>query len=134
MLNKGIATIFVTDMDHSIRFYTEVLGLQLTQRFGEHWAQVQAGELVIGLHPASTESPAGRSGSITLGFTFDVPIEEAVQTLRQKGVRFQDQIVQDNAGKVIYFEDPDGNTMYLWETASWAGHAPGGTREYQSTR
>jgi catechol 2,3-dioxygenase-like lactoylglutathione lyase family enzyme len=60
MLSRGIATIFVTDMDRSVRFYTEVLGLSLTQRFGNHWAQVEAGQLVIGLHPASAQSPAGR--------------------------------------------------------------------------
>lgn len=134
MLTRGIATIFVTDMDRSIRFYTEILGLQLTQRFGEHWAQVQAGELVIGLHPASAQSPSGHNGSITIGFTFSTPIEEAVSTLKQKGVRFPGPIIQDNAGKVAYFEDPDGNTLYLWETASWAQHTPGGDREYQSTR
>ena len=39
-------------MDNAIRFYTEVLGLKLTNRFGNNWATVQAGKtLVIGLHP-----------------------------------------------------------------------------------
>ncbi|HEY1342756.1 MAG TPA: VOC family protein, partial [Bryobacteraceae bacterium] len=106
----------------------------LTHRFGGHWAQVRAGELLIGLHPASAQSPSGRSGSITIGFTFSTPIEEAVSTLRQKGVRFQGPIVQDNAGKMVYFLDPDGNTLYLWETASWAEHSPSGAREYQNAR
>jgi catechol 2,3-dioxygenase-like lactoylglutathione lyase family enzyme len=134
MLSRGMTTIFVTDMNRSIRFYTEILGLQLAQRFGDHFAQVQAGELVIGLHPASAQSPSGRNGSITIGFTFSTPIEEAVSTLQQKGVRFQGPIIQDNAGKAAYFEDPDGNTLYLWETASWAEHSPSGARQYQSTR
>src|SRR5260221_10157655 len=82
MLSKGITTIFVTDMDRSIRFYTETLGLRLAQRFGNHWAQVETEQLVIGLHPASAQSPAGRNGSITVGLTFSTPIEEAVSTLQ----------------------------------------------------
>ena len=34
MVSGGNATIIVQDMDRSIRFYTEVLGLKLTNRFG----------------------------------------------------------------------------------------------------
>lgn len=132
MLSKGITTIFVADMDRSIRFYTETLGLRLAQRFGNHWGQVEAGQLVIGLHPASAQSPAGRNGSITVGLTFDTPIEESVAILKQKGVKFQGSITQDNAGKIAYFEDPDGNLLYIWETAAWAEHSSEDVREYQS--
>jgi catechol 2,3-dioxygenase-like lactoylglutathione lyase family enzyme len=131
-LTKGIATIFVTDMDRSVRFYTEVLGLRLAQRFGNHWAQVDAEQIVIGLHPATKENPAGRNGSITIGFMFTAPIEEAVHTLEQQGVKFHGPIVQDNAGKVVYFEDPDGNVLYLWETAAWAEHSTSDTREHHT--
>ena len=133
MLSRGITTIFVTDMDRSIRFYTETLGLRLTQRVGNHWGQVEAAQLVIGLHPASAQNPAGRNGSITIGLTFSTPIEQAVGMLQQKGVKFQGPIAQDNAGKVAYFEDPDGNLLYLWETADWAQHADRGAGQYQTT-
>ena len=34
MVSGGNATIIVQDMDRSIRFYIEVLGLKLTNRFG----------------------------------------------------------------------------------------------------
>jgi catechol 2,3-dioxygenase-like lactoylglutathione lyase family enzyme len=131
---KGIATIFVTDMDRSVRFYTEVLGLRLAQRFGNHWAQVDAEQIVIGLHPATKENPAGRNGSITIGFMFTTPIEETVHTLEQQGVKFHGPIVQDNAGKVVYFEDPDGNVLYLWETAAWAQHSTSDAHEYHDVR
>jgi catechol 2,3-dioxygenase-like lactoylglutathione lyase family enzyme len=131
-LTKGIATIFVTDMNRSVRFYTEVLGLRLAQRFGNHWAQVDAEQIVIGLHPATKENPAGRNGSITIGFMFTEPIEETVHTLEQHGVKFHGPIVQDNAGKVVYFEDPDGNVLYLWETAAWAEHSTSDTREHHT--
>jgi predicted enzyme related to lactoylglutathione lyase len=135
MLTTGIATIFVTDMDRSVRFYTEVLGLRLTQRFGNHWAQVEAERLTIGLHPASAQNPAGRDGSITIGFALSTSIEDAVSTLQQKGVKFRGPIAQDpNAGKFAYFEDPDGNVLYLIEIVQWPEQSSSGAHQYQSTR
>ena len=64
-------------MDRSIRFYTEVLGLRLTNRFGNDWATVSAGEgLTIGIHPASTKyPPPGTKGAIILGLDLDVSME-----------------------------------------------------------
>ncbi|HEX4134941.1 MAG TPA: VOC family protein [Bryobacteraceae bacterium] len=54
MISGGNATVFVSNMDAAVRFYTEVLGLKLTNRFGDNWATVEAGKgLTIGLHPAS---------------------------------------------------------------------------------
>lgn len=38
MLKGGNATIYVTDMDRAVTFYTETLGLRLTFRAGDHWA------------------------------------------------------------------------------------------------
>jgi catechol 2,3-dioxygenase-like lactoylglutathione lyase family enzyme len=71
MISGGNATIIVANMDNSIRFYTEVLGLQLTNRFGNDWATVSPGEgLTIGIHPASPKYPhPGTKGSIILVWT-----------------------------------------------------------------
>ena len=58
MITGGNATVFVSNMDNAVRFYTETLGLRLTNRFGDHWATVDAGKgLSIGLHPASAKYP-----------------------------------------------------------------------------
>ena len=120
MISTGIATIFVSDMDRSIEFYTKILGLRLTQRFGNHWAQVEAGRLTIGLHPASPQNTAGRNGSVTIGFVLSSPIDEAVQALLAKGVKFRGPIAVDpNAGKFATFEDPDGNALYIMEIVEW---------------
>jgi predicted enzyme related to lactoylglutathione lyase len=135
MISTGIATIFVTDMDRSVQFYTEVLGLRLTQRFGNHWAQVEAGRLTIGLHPASGQNPAGRDGSITIGFALSRRIEDAISTLQQKGVKFRGSVAQDpNAGKFAYFEDPDGNVLYLMEIVEWSAAPSKDSREFQAAR
>jgi len=119
MFSNGNATIFVSDMDRSVNFYTKVLGLQLIQRFGNHWASAAAGKLAIGLHTASNENPAGRNGSTVIGLELTGDIDDSVATLKQKGVRFRGAVSQDNAGKIAYFEDPDGNLLYMIHPKQW---------------
>lgn len=117
MINGGNATVFVSDMDRAVRFYTEVLGLRLTNRFGDNWATVDAGKgLTIGLHPASPKYPApGTKGSMMLGMEIDESIERVVTRLTERGVQIQGSIVRSEEGNFIHFEDPDGNEIYLWE-------------------
>jgi predicted enzyme related to lactoylglutathione lyase len=100
-----------------VHFYTEVLGLKLTNRFGNNWATVEAGKgLTIGLHPASPKYPApGTKGAMMLGLEIDEPIESVVARLSEKGVRMKGSIVRDVAGSFGHLEDPDGNEIYLWE-------------------
>ena len=116
MITGGNATVFVNNMDKAVRFYTEVLGLRLTNRFGDHWATVDAGKgLTIGLHPASPKFPApGTKGGMMLGLEIGMPIEQAVAGLTQRGVKVGG-IIRDSTGNFTDFEDPDGNPIYLWE-------------------
>ena len=116
MITGGNATVFVSNMDNAVRFYTETLGLRLTNRFGDHWATVDAGKgLTIGLHPASAKYPApGTKGGMMLGLEIDIPIEKAIAELTERGVKVSG-IVGDSAGNFTHFEDPDGNPIYLWE-------------------
>lgn len=117
MISGGNATVFVSDMDAAVAFYTDTLGMKLTSRFGDHWATVAAGPgLTIGLHPASEKYPApGTKGAIVLGLETDEPIETVVTGLREKGVRFAGSITTGDGGKFAHLEDPDGNGIYLWQ-------------------
>ena len=116
MVSCGNATVFVSDMDAAVLFYTETLGLRLTNRFGNSWATVQAGPgLTIGLHPASPKYPRpGTKGSMMLGLEIDEPIAAAIARLSEKGVRFG-PVIRDEPGAFVHFEDPDGNAIYFWE-------------------
>jgi catechol 2,3-dioxygenase-like lactoylglutathione lyase family enzyme len=120
MISGGNATVFVSNMDNAVQFYIEVLGLRLAERYGDHWATVDAGRgFTIGLHPASPKYPApGTKGGIMLGLKVQSPLETVVQQLKAKGVRFDDEIVRDEAGSFAHLEDPDGTPIYLWEMAS----------------
>jgi catechol 2,3-dioxygenase-like lactoylglutathione lyase family enzyme len=116
MITGGNATIYVSNMDNAIRFYTEVLGLKLTNRFGDHWATVQVGKtLLIGLHPWSAKYPRpGTKGSIQIGLVVsrDEPIQDLAARFRKHGVEVGDVIESEEANYVT-FADPDGNPIYV---------------------
>ena len=117
MIYGGHATVYVSDMDRAIRFYTEVLGLKLTNRFGDHFATVQAGRtLVIALHPVWREQHPrpGTKGAVQVGLVLsqDVPIAEFAARLRTHGVTVG-EIADTESGNYLTFEDPDGNPIYI---------------------
>jgi catechol 2,3-dioxygenase-like lactoylglutathione lyase family enzyme len=115
-ISGGMPTIFVSDMGAAVRFYIEALGLKLLERYGDHWASIDCGHgLTIGLHPASAQNPAGRAGSMTIGFRSSEPIRETVAKLKARGVVFRSDIVDDTQLLVANFQDPDGNPFYLAE-------------------
>jgi catechol 2,3-dioxygenase-like lactoylglutathione lyase family enzyme len=116
MFSGGNVTVYVSNMDASVRFYTEQLGLKLAYRFGDNWASIHAAKgLTIGLHPASPEFTAGRPGSMTIGLELEGDIDEAIRKLEKKGVRFDGPVNRGKAGNFVGFKDPDGNQLYLAE-------------------
>jgi catechol 2,3-dioxygenase-like lactoylglutathione lyase family enzyme len=129
MISGGNATVYVSNMDSAIRFYTEVLGLELTNRFGSHWATVRAGTtLVIGLHPWSAKyPPPGTKGSVQIGLVVsrDEPIEQLAARLRKHGVEVS-EIIRSEEANYISFADPDGNPIYVgdWDSELEAEHEP----------
>jgi predicted enzyme related to lactoylglutathione lyase len=106
-------------MDNAVRFYTEVLELKLANRFGDHWATIDAGKgLTIGLHPASPKYPSpGTKGATMLAFEINEQIDEVMSQLRARGVKFIGPVTRSREGNFVHLEDPDGNEIYLWEMA-----------------
>jgi predicted enzyme related to lactoylglutathione lyase len=106
-------TIFVSNMDDSVNFYTQLAGMQLTNRFGDEFAMLtnEAG-LKIGLHPASTKSPAGK---VSIGIQVPESIQTAFSEMKTKGVKFTSDIVDDGEVLAAHFKDPDGVELYLVE-------------------
>jgi len=133
MFTSGNVTVYVSNMDAAVRFYSEVLGLRLAYRFGDHWASVEAGKgLTIGLHPDSGKGRAGHKGGMEIGLELNGSIHDAVRALEAKGVKFRGPIREDEAGSYTYLDDPDGNPIYLAEL-KWGkvGQAEG---QYQNAR
>jgi len=104
----------VQDMDKSIDFYKNI-GLELKQRWDNHYAQVEAPGVVIGLHPAKEASTA--TNSISIGFGVD-SLDEVKTRLQQLGIAYE--TAEDKAGKYAHFSDPDKTLLYFMEsTIEW---------------
>jgi catechol 2,3-dioxygenase-like lactoylglutathione lyase family enzyme len=129
MYSSGNITVYVSNMEASVRFYTETLGLKLAYRFADQWASIEVGKgLTIGLHPANEHAPAGRKGSMAIGLELSGSMRDAVAKLEAKGVKFG-RVEEGKAGAFASFEDPDGNPLYLAQL-NWS-HVNQGEGAYQ---
>ncbi|HEV2389757.1 MAG TPA: VOC family protein [Nitrososphaerales archaeon] len=117
-IKEANVTVMVADMKKAIRFYVEVLGLELKANYGDHYAQVASPGVTIGLHPLTkADSDAGESGKISIGFGVE-SLAAAIAELKAKGVAFS-RVVEDRPTKLAFFTDLNGNPLYLSETPRW---------------
>ena len=106
-------TVMVRDMDASVRFYTETLGLPLKERHGDHWAGVQAPGVLIGLHPGGDHPAEPDQSAISLGFMVD-DFDAALAALTARGVQVAPPRGND-AARSASFADPDGTPLYIMQ-------------------
>lgn len=105
----------VTDLDRSIGWYSDVLGLELLYRSEDiAWCELKTAvaKVNVGL---SERQEAGGPGGATL--TFGVTdIEAAKADLDGKGVR-QDGDIMDIPGlvRLLTFFDPDDNALMFYQ-------------------
>ena len=111
----GVANVWlpVQDTDRAVDFYENTLGLSLVKRDGD-WAEMEADGLRIGLNGREPQG-AGTEGGPVVTFRPDGSLEEAMEDLRGKGVEFPAGISEHDWGRVVTFEDPDGNDLQLYE-------------------
>lgn len=100
-------TIMVKDMDKSVSFYQSI-GFAIKNRWGNHYAQLTAPGITIGLHP--TDQSFKDSGNISIGFTID-NFEETKQQLSSLAIHTQTR--EEEGGRFIHFADPDGTMLYF---------------------
>jgi catechol 2,3-dioxygenase-like lactoylglutathione lyase family enzyme len=115
-IRGGNASVYISDMDRAVAFYTEALGLPLKTRIGGEWAEIDAGEgLVIGLHPARPPEtpPPGASGAINIELRVTKPLEEVVAELKGRGVTFNGPVLNYENVRLASLSDPDGNAILL---------------------
>ena len=108
-INASNLTINVKDMDKSIGFYQSI-GLKLEKRWGNHYAQLTAPGLVIGLHPTSGEHLKSDSGNVSIGFTTD-DFEGTKAEFQALSIPLRER--QEEGGKFLHFNDPDGTALYF---------------------
>jgi catechol 2,3-dioxygenase-like lactoylglutathione lyase family enzyme len=114
----------VVDLEAAERFYSDVLGLPVVERWPDRDAiWVMAGDRTrIGLWKPQV-GLFGSRGGIHVHFAMhiaDSDYDAAVERLRGQGVEVE-QTEFEGAGRAAYVNDPDGNLVELW-TWDVAGH------------
>lgn len=102
------------DMDRAVKFYRDVLGLELLRREGSSWAEFEAGTIRLGLHGALEGRPV-EAGGATAVFEVD-DLDAARAALEEKGVELLDHMGEvEGYARFASFLDPDGNTVQVIE-------------------
>lgn len=113
--SEAFSGFAVDKIDVAHRFYTEILGLKVTEEHGMLWLQIEGGNEVF-VYPKDEHTPAGHT---VLNFPVD-DIEKTVDDLSARDVTFErfPGIEQDGKGiargggpLIAWFTDPAGNVM-----------------------
>lgn len=109
LIKETNITINVKDIERSIAFY-ESIGFQIKTRYGNHYAQVTAPGVIIGLHPASDNNLHGTSGNLSIGFSTD-NFADAKSLLASLSLQVNER--SEEGGQFLHFNDPDGTSLYF---------------------
>jgi catechol 2,3-dioxygenase len=117
----GHVHLKVSDLDRSLAFYRDVLGFQITQRYGSQAVFLSAGGYHhhLGLNTwesAGGQPPAsGSTGLYHLAILYPTRAElaDAVQRVLQAGIAL-DGAADHGVSEAIYLRDPDGNGVELY--------------------
>lgn len=112
----GNVILAVQDIDKSIAFYHELIGLPIKNQ-RRSWVDLGTSGALLSLHPASiTAEHIGSSieNGITIGFLVG-DVSSAVEELREKGVEIYREVMEREAGKNAIVKDPDGYLVSLFE-------------------
>jgi len=116
MILDATLTVFVSNVGKALNFYTKVLGLDLKANYGSKYAEVQKGGFTIGFHQKDQDKPIpNEPNAMLIGLRVD-NLESAISDLKKKGVAFGTPIEDGIEGRFAYFDDPDGNPLYLWQS------------------
>jgi catechol 2,3-dioxygenase len=131
----GHVHLKVSDLDRAIAFYRDVLGFDLTQRYGAQAAFLSAGGYHhhIGLNTWESEgappAPAGHPGLYHVAILYPDrrSLGQALARVVAAGVTLQGA-ADHGVSEAIYFTDPDGNGIELYRDrpeAEWPRDASG---------
>ena len=112
----GNVILAVKDLDKSLEFYHEIIGLPIRNQ-RRTWIDLGTSGAIISLHPASlTAEHIGSSieNGITLGFLVG-DIKSAIEELKSKGIKIYREVVERDAGKNAIILDPDDYLVSLFE-------------------
>ena len=116
--------VVVSDLERSVRFYHEVLGLPIWEQTPDH-ATLRLGNGFVGLwrpgawalSPSDNSAPIRLDGGCRQHFNFWIDNKDAaaaLANLQQHGVRYYGPRTNEYGEVHIDFEDPDGHLLEYW--------------------
>jgi catechol 2,3-dioxygenase-like lactoylglutathione lyase family enzyme len=114
----------VDDVDAAIAFYTQRLGFRVEVHPGPGFAILSRGDLRLLLNAptgpggAAQPMPDGRTPEPGGWNRIQLEVDDLageVETLRNAGAQFRNEIVTGRGGKQILLDDPAGNPIELFE-------------------
>jgi len=109
----GAAIVLVENMERSVAFYRDILGMKIRQEFPK-WVDFgnESEIAVLALYPKRYKS----SGlpNMLVGFKVN-DIENVCKELKKKNVKFYKKLTPESFGKHAIIEDPDGHLISIVE-------------------
>jgi glyoxylase I family protein len=138
--DSGAIRYQVTDVSRAVAFYTQRLGFKLDQPNGGRFGQVSLGGLKLILSGPGASGPRTlpngckqEPGDWNRVVLHVEDLTSQVETMKQAGTRFKNEIVLRPGGKQIQLEDPDGNPIELFEPCLALNDlSPAGKSDWQS--
>ena len=117
----GHVHLKVADLERAIAFYRDVLGFELTQRYGHQAAFLSAGGYHhhIGLNTweshGGSPPPQGATGLYHLAIVYPnrVELADALRRLMKAGIPLEGAS-DHGVSEALYLRDPDGNGVELY--------------------
>ena len=113
----GSVIIAVSDLEKSVKFYNEIIGMPIKNR-RENWVELAKQGATVILHPAS--HPINTGTSIEKGIVIGLvvgDIKSAIEELKAQNVAIYRDISSHKAGKNAIVLDPDKYMISLFEPA-----------------
>ena len=112
-------TITVDNMDDSLKFYQEIVGLSINRRFtagaGVEISFLGEGETKVELVCNPNYKAKGKAEGISLGFEVK-SVDEMIKFINEKGIEVESGPFQPNPHiKFFHIKDPDGVSIQFVE-------------------
>lgn len=115
-----VAIIPAADLARAKAFYTDTLGLKLTEE-GAHEVTFQCGGTEFGIY----ETPSGGQAAHTLASFKVTDLDAEMATLRSRGITFEEYdfpglktvngVAEDDDMRAAWFKDSEGNILCVNE-------------------